>query len=107
VEVVSRHRRDCHPDTRAQHKVGLFLFMPYYVYILYSPKLNKYYVGFTVEVSHRLEQHNSGISTFTSRGIPWDLVHTFETETIEEAKVLEKSIKGRGIKRYLADKSIL
>jgi putative endonuclease len=81
--------------------------MKHYVYIIFSIKLNKYYVGFTVDVHNRLNQHNSGISTFTSRGIPWELIYAFETESIEKARVLEREIKGRGIARYLKDKNIL
>lgn len=80
--------------------------MMYQVYILYSSKLDKYYVGFTVDIDHRLVQHNARISTFTSRGIPWVLVHCFEVATEKEARQLEKTIKGRGIKRYLTDKGI-
>lgn len=87
---------------------GLFCFiaMKHFVYIIYSEKLSKFYVGFSENVPKRLDQHNQGISTFTSKGIPWELKHTFEVETIEEARKLEKAIKGRGIIRYLADKGI-
>ncbi len=81
--------------------------MIHFVYIIRSEKLGKYYVGFTIDAATRLNQHNSGISTFTSRGIPWRLIHFFEMESIEKARVLEKEIKGRGIERYLKDKKII
>jgi putative endonuclease len=76
------------------------------VYIIHSKKLNKFYVGFTTDLEHRLQQHNSGLSTFTSRGIPWEIVHVFHVSSEHEARMLEKKIKGRGIKRFLLDNNI-
>ncbi len=67
--------------------------MQYFVYIIFSKKLNKFYTGFTENIDNRLLQHNSGISTFTSRGIPWELKHFFIVESIQAAKILEKEIK--------------
>jgi len=43
----------------------------FYCYILYSPKLDKYYVGHSHDVGLRLTQHNSGISAFTSKADDW------------------------------------
>jgi putative endonuclease len=80
--------------------------MQYCVYIIFSEKLNKFYVGFTIDIDNRVIQHNQGISTFTARGIPWKLVHTFFVNDINEARLLEKKIKGRGIKRFLNDNNI-
>ncbi len=81
--------------------------MKYFVYIIFSQKLNKFYTGFTQDIDTRVEQHNSGISTFTSKGIPWDLVHVFEVENLQIAKNLEQEIKGRGAKRFLQDKNLI
>jgi putative endonuclease len=53
--------------------------MPFFVYVLYSSKLEKYYVGSTNDIEDRLYRHNSGQSTFTKTGIPWVLIHTEET----------------------------
>jgi len=80
--------------------------MNHFVYIIYSSKLNKYYVGFTTNVSVRLEQHNKGISTFTSRGIPWKLIHVIACDSETSARLLEKKIKGRGIKRFLMESGV-
>ncbi len=81
--------------------------MKYFVYIIFSSKLNKYYTGFTENIIIRLEQHNAGISTFTSKGIPWEFIYSFEVNSISEARILEKEIKGRGAKRFLQDKKII
>jgi hypothetical protein len=40
-----------------------------------------------------LIQHNQGISTFTARGIPWKLIHTFFVSDVNEARLLEKKKK--------------
>jgi len=81
--------------------------MKYFVYIIFSSKLNKYYTGFTENLEIRIAQHNSGISTFTSKGIPWELIYFFEVNSINDARILEKEIKGRGAKRFLQDKKII
>ena len=81
--------------------------MKYVVYILYSESLQKYYVGQTADIEARLKAHNSGKANFTSKGIPWKLVHFFACLDRSEATRLETSIKRRGIKRYLQDKNIL
>lgn len=75
----------------------------YVVYILFSPTLNKYYVGSTLHLSIRLEEHNRGKSPFTKKGIPWNLIHHIECESHSEAVQLENKIKKRGIGRYLVD----
>jgi putative endonuclease len=81
--------------------------MTFYVYILYSSKLEKYYIGSTNDIEDRLYRHNSGQSTFTKTGIPWVLIHKEETATRAEAVRLEMSVKKRGAKRYLQDKGII
>ncbi|MCZ2459726.1 MAG: GIY-YIG nuclease family protein [Chitinophagales bacterium] len=75
--------------------------MCYYVYILWSEKLGKFYVGSTKDVENRLREHNKGESKFTSKGIPWVLVWQESVETNSEAVGLEMRIKKRGIKRFL------
>ncbi|MCB9317582.1 MAG: GIY-YIG nuclease family protein, partial [Lewinellaceae bacterium] len=47
----------------------------YYVYILYSRKYNKSYVGFTSNLDNRLLSHNElGTKGFTLKYRPWELV---------------------------------
>ncbi|MBN8860298.1 MAG: GIY-YIG nuclease family protein [Sphingobacteriales bacterium] len=75
----------------------------YFVYILYSSSLDKYYVGSTEDVTRRLVEHNMGKGNFSSKGIPWILIITFDFATRSEAVQLELKIKKRGIKRYLQD----
>ena len=65
-----------------------------YVYILYSEKLNRYYVGFTtILVEERLKKHLSNHSGYTSRTKDWEIVYTEEYLMKEEATKREKEIK--------------
>jgi putative endonuclease len=73
------------------------------VYVLYSHKLSKYYVGCTGQLETRLDQHNNGRNKFTSKGIPWDLIRIFPCENRAKAMQLELKIKKRGIRRYLSE----
>ena len=76
----------------------------YFIYILFSEKLNQYYTGSTLNIEKRLFEHNSGKSKHTSKGIPWVLIFSQELANRTEAVRLEVAIKKRGAARYLADK---
>ncbi len=55
--------------------------MSYFVYILYSEKIDKYYVGKTENPKVRLEFHNSDLNRiWTKRGQPWEIVKLIEFE---------------------------
>jgi putative endonuclease len=75
----------------------------FHVYILYSPSLQKYYIGSTQHLNIRLEEHNRGKSPFTKSGMPWNLIHAMECTDRSQAIQLEMKIKKRGIKRFLLD----
>ena len=66
----------------------------YFVNILSSQKLNKYYVGFTNNINHRLIQHNSKHKGFTSKADDWVLMFSESFATKQEAEHREKQIKG-------------
>ena len=78
-----------------------------HVYILFSVKRGKYYVGISNDVNDRLRRHNAGQSISTKGGEPWKLIHTIECTNKSEASVIEVKIKKRGITRFLADNNIL
>ena len=48
--------------------------MPYFLYILFSPKLDKYYIGVSHDPDMRLYYHNRAEKGWTRRGRPWKLV---------------------------------
>ena len=68
------------------------------LYIIYSPKLDKYYVGHTRNMSTRLEQHNAGISTFTAKANDWVLKFRKEFPTRQLALQAEMAISKKCIK---------
>ena len=55
--------------------------MPF-VYIIFSQKLNKYYVSACKDLQRRIYEHNIGHSKFTSAGIPWVLKLKKEIELL-------------------------
>jgi putative endonuclease len=67
--------------------------MGYRVYILYSPKFDKYYIGQSSHPQRRLSFHNTIEKGFTSRYRPWELVYMKEYGTRQEAKSIEQKIK--------------
>jgi putative endonuclease len=77
--------------------------MEYVVYILYSKKRKRYYVGQTHNIEARFKRHNNGFVPSTKSGLPWVLKLTIEVKSRSEALKLEKRIKKRGIRRFLED----
>jgi len=70
-------------------------------YILYSSKIDSYYIGSTGNLVDRLQRHNSGRSTYTKRGLPWVVVYLKEYETKSEAYQAELYIKSQKSRVYI------
>ncbi len=81
--------------------------MEYTVYILFSEKTKKYYVGQTNNFTQRLIRHNSGLVKSTKNGLPWEVIHTIICEDRAIAINLETKIKKRGISRFLIDNDVI
>jgi putative endonuclease len=77
--------------------------MNYYVYIIYSDLLEKHYVGSSENIERRLNAHNLGLSTYTSKANDWRIIYQTSLPAKTEALILERKIKKRGAKRYLED----
>ncbi|HTR81565.1 MAG TPA: GIY-YIG nuclease family protein [Bacteroidota bacterium] len=73
----------------------------YYVYILYSEKKKKYYIGSTNDVIRRLAQHNSATKGYTSAGQPWQLKYREAYPTKLEALRREKEIKKMKSRKFI------
>ncbi len=67
--------------------------MTYFVYILYSESIDRYYKGHTNNIEQRLSRHNAGYESYTSKGIPWRLILALPKETKSEAVRLEMKLK--------------
>ena len=71
------------------------------VYILFSQKLDKFYIGYTNNLERRLLEHNRNKGKFTDNGIPWQLVYKQSYASKSEAMAREKEIKARKSKAYI------
>ena len=74
----------------------------YYVYILYSSRANRYYVGQTNDLSRRLSKHNSGFVSSTKPYLPWELKLSLHKSSRSEAMALERKLKNLGHARLQA-----
>jgi len=73
-----------------------------FVYILQSQSTDRYYIGVTKDVQHRLQQHNAGHTTSTRGKGPWKLVYTESYSTRREARSREAVLKRKKSHRYLS-----
>ena len=73
----------------------------FFCYILYSGKIDRYYVGVCADLEIRLERHNSGWGKYTKRGIPWKIVHFENFLTKSEALKRERQIKKMKSRKYI------
>ncbi len=66
----------------------------FFVYILFSQTLNKYYIGYTADdLIERLRKHNSNHKGFTGMIGDWKIVHLETFSVKSEAIHREKEIK--------------
>jgi putative endonuclease len=73
----------------------------FYVYILYSSKLDKYYTGQTHNIDSRLLSHAKGISPYTSLSDDWELVYSESFEDRINAIKREHEIKKKKSRKYI------
>ena len=67
----------------------------FYVYVLYSPKYSKIYIGFTSDLANRLKSHNEfSKKGWTVKYRPWQIVYTEQYDSAEEARLYERRLKG-------------
>ena len=75
----------------------------YFVYVLWSQKLSKRYVGSSDDSERRLAEHNTGSNKFTKGGIPWIKIYQEEFQTKTEALKREKFLKSGQGRKWLDD----
>ena len=74
----------------------------HYVYILYSPRLGRFYTGMSRFRGKRLRQHLRNQSGWTSRSDDWYVAWSTAVSDARSARDLEKRIKSRGAGRFRA-----
>ena len=86
------------PITVPNFSTGLLLMnQSYWVYIIYSDKFNRYYIGQTSDFEGRIDRHNRGYEKSTKPYIPWVLVCCLEKNSRSESMILEKKLKNLNI----------
>jgi putative endonuclease len=82
---------------QASQFVRLFSFIDlemFYVYIIYSEKVKKKYIGQTDNLDWRILEHDNGtLGGYTKNKAPWKLIHHELYSTRSEAMVREKYLK--------------
>ena len=75
----------------------------YFVYILWSNKLKRFYIGTTDNVEARLNEHNTAfyVDSFSVKGIPWKLFYLIECSNSQQAYKIEKHIKSIKSSKYV------
>ena len=81
--------------------------LTFYAYILKSVNHNKHYYGHTSDLNRRLAEHNIGLSKFTKKYIPWELVYFEEFPTRSEAMRREKYFKSLAGYHRLKENNII
>ncbi len=73
------------------------------VYILYSKKLDKFYIGSCKDLATRIDQHISKKFTtgFTSKVNDWELFLSKNDLDYEQARLIENHIKKMKSKTYI------
>ena len=86
-------------------RAGVTVTMYYYTYVLKSGVDNKLYIGWTVDLKKRLEQHNKRLVESTKNRVPFDLIYyeacLSEIKAIEREKSLKTGFGRAYIKRRL------
>ena len=76
----------------------------FYIYILYSQKADKFYIGYSPDVVKRLREHNNPLSNskFTAKYLPWILVCYFPvSDSRGDALKVERFIKKQKSKQFI------
>jgi putative endonuclease len=74
----------------------------YTVYILYSSKTSKYYIGSTNDIQARLKHHNCGATPSTKSGAPfWVIKYTEIQPDKSSARKRELEIKNKKSRKYI------
>lgn len=74
----------------------------YWVYVLYSTKFGKIYIGYTANLEQRMLSHNAlATKGFTVKYRPWELIHTEIFETKKEALLRECQLKSAAGRKFI------
>ena len=76
----------------------------YTVYVLYSEKYDKIYIGYTANIEKRILSHNQlATKGWTIKFRPWKVVYTEEFKTKPEAMKREKELKSYQGRKFIRE----
>jgi putative endonuclease len=106
VRAPACHAGSCEFESRPDRQVpaaknAAFLLIMWFVYILYSNSIDRYYIGISDNLEWRLKRHNQGWGRYTKYGIPWKIVHIESFDTKSEDLIREKDIKRKKSRDYI------
>ena len=73
----------------------------FYTYVLRSKKDGWLYIGWSIDLRHRLEQHNNGLVKATKYRLPMELIYYEACMNEENAIAREKQLKTGFGRAYL------
>jgi len=80
----------------------------YTVYVLYSKKFNKIYIGYTSDLENRLLSHNKlATKGYTVRYRPWKVAFTEDYPDKNSALKREKALKGGQGRQFIRNRFVL
>lgn len=72
------------------------------IYVLFSEKTGRTYIGCSKNIQARLNRHNSGRVKATRNGCPWRLIYKEGIGNYSEVRGRERYFKSGAGRRYLA-----
>jgi len=74
----------------------------FYIYILYSKNMDSFYVGQTLDLQKRVEEHLSKFydNTYTGKTNDWILYFSIECDSRRQAILIESHIKKMKSRKY-------
>jgi putative endonuclease len=73
------------------------------LYIIYSARLDRFYIGYTNDFQRRISEHNRIKGKYTDKGIPWLLVYSKEYRSKKEAMNRERFIKQMKSRQFILE----
>ncbi len=76
----------------------------WYVYVLKSKNIGKWYIGSTNNLKKRILKHNSGKNKSTKHGVPWKIIYCEVSLNQKDTRAREKYLKSGTGRRYLKNR---
>jgi len=64
-----------------------------FVYVLYSDRTGRHYIGHTNDLDRRFKEHNAGRVKSTKAGLPWRMIVYKKYFSRSQARWVERALK--------------